>query len=91
MKMTKQTAYVWRESIYKNNFRCKCGTILAKPDGEPLGDTLYETQQKLIICPTCGNVAAVVKEIEVAIPMTGKQGYWGDITDEPLFKEQDDD
>lgn len=91
MKTHKQTAFIWRESIYKNNFKCsKCGTTLADMDGTPKGNVLYDPSEDILVCPKCGQVVAKIKEIEVAVEMQGKQGDWSDFSNEPLFEAKAD-
>ena len=75
----KREAYIWRESVYKNEFKCNdCEEPLADPkDGYPLGTTLYDTEEDLLICPNCGNVVARVEMIDMSDDEpTGLSGSW---------------
>ena len=75
----RKTAFIWRESVYKNDFKCnECGTVLATTSGEPLGTTLYDNRNGNLICPDCGNCVAMTKEIDAPEVVSGKQGYWRD-------------
>lgn len=78
----KQTAFIWRECVYKNNFMCKCGTPLADFGGNPQEDILFMPKENLLLCPHCGQIVAKVKEIEVEVVMSGKQGDWKDFSGE---------
>lgn len=78
--MTRE-AFIWRESVYKNEFRCnECDEPLADAeDGYPLGTTLYDMREDLLICPNCGNVVAKVKIIdEPEDAPVGFRGNWED-------------
>lgn len=57
---------VWRESVYKNNFKCnKCGLDLMK-DGELNQTIRTDKGGKRLYCPRCGNgIAVITGEIEV--------------------------
>lgn len=51
----KQTAHIWKESIYKNKFRCSCGNQLADPEnGAPKGYVLCDPEKQTIYCNKCG-------------------------------------
>ena len=78
--MTRE-AFIWRESVYKNTFKCnECGEPLADAnDGYPLGTTLFDTRENLLICPNCGNVVARVTTIdETEDAPVGLAGSWED-------------
>lgn len=75
----KKTAFIWRESVYKNDFCCShCGTAVGMSNGEPLGSTLFSESQGLLFCPDCKTVVAKITEIDAPEDMTGKQGNWED-------------
>ena len=60
----KTTAIIWRESVYKNNFVCSCGYEFMK-DGELAETMLYDTAQKMLVCPRCKKrVAMIVDDYE---------------------------
>ena len=63
----KANVFIWRESIYKNNFVCSCGEELMR-DGELNNTILYDEKRRMLVCPRGKkNVAIVTKEpIEVA-------------------------
>ena len=75
-----KTAFIWRESVYKNQFKCNiCGNQLADPvTGEPKPLTLVSMRWGIIQCPRCRNVAAKIQMMEVPEGMSGLQGYLGD-------------
>lgn len=63
--MKAMMAIVWRESIYKNGFKCSCGKQLVT-DGKIERDVLYNPHDKLLFCPECHNLVAMLKgEVEV--------------------------
>ena len=65
----KKTGYIWRESVYKNGFKCSCGRLLMK-DGKPInviashaiGDDSDDTY---LFCIGCNKSVALIKEVEV--------------------------
>jgi predicted RNA-binding Zn-ribbon protein involved in translation (DUF1610 family) len=80
----KREAFIWRESVYKNVFKCnECGEPLADAnDGYPLGTTLFDTRENLLICPNCGNVVAKVITIdEPEDAPVGLVALWGNLED----------
>lgn len=72
-------AIIWRESVYKNEFRCNvCKKKLANNlTGEPFDDVFMGTKDgvKFVICPDCKNPVAYCKpyygELEA-----GLHGEW---------------
>ena len=50
-------AIVWRESIYMNNYLCKCGKKLWS-DGDAAGDLLVDIDNGGMYCPECGWLVA---------------------------------
>lgn len=75
--MMKVHPIIWRESVYKNDFVCRCGEQLMK-DGEISKAILYDEVLRFLICPKCkNNVALLSKElIEVDENIEYKQGLW---------------
>lgn len=72
----KVPAIVWRESVYKNDFKCSCGFPLMT-EGTINRDVLYNPHDKLLICPKCQKVVAKLKgEMEVAVEGTQMKGKW---------------
>ena len=60
-----KTQLVWRESVYKNGFKCLlCQTQIADEKGNPAeyGGVEFEN---LILCPRCKFVCGWLKDIEV--------------------------
>lgn len=77
--MAIKRAYVWRKSVYDNNYRCaKCGNLLF--DGKkPVNVTWrYINDKKCIFCNKCNDVVAYSMMIVAPEAMSGKQGYFGD-------------
>ena len=73
----KRTAIIWREGVYKNGFKCgNCGTVLAAADGTPADDTFVDVDEGLLICPGCGLIVAVTKEVDLSEDIRGLQGDW---------------
>ncbi len=65
---TVRTAFIWKESIYKNGFKCSCGNQLASQEtGEPLGHVLVDTEMNIIICNKCMKPAACFGEMETEL------------------------
>jgi len=58
-----KTAVVWRESVYKNNFRCShCGTPLLNPATKAHTDELMiNPEGTALYCGKCGTLVAVLK------------------------------
>ena len=73
----KAPVIVWRESVYKNDFKCSCGFPLMTAEGKIDRDVLYNPHDKLLICPRCQKVVAKLKgEMEVAEEGTQMKGKW---------------
>lgn len=54
-----KTVIVWRESVYKNDYICRCGKKLFEGKNIP-DDMLFDTETDELICPECGwNVARI--------------------------------
>jgi len=78
----KVTAIIWRESVYKNDFTCSCGYDFMK-DGELAETMLYDTKQKVLVCPRCKKrVAKIIENYEtddkniVEGRMDNLRGHW---------------
>ena len=77
--MEERMCFIWRESVYKNKFKCNiCGTLIADENGEPRPNALVSPKFGMIQCPLCRNVVAHIKMMEVPEGMSGLQGYLGD-------------
>lgn len=73
--------FVWRESVYKNGFKCKCGNLLADPQtGEPKGYVRADVEGQTIYCNKCGQPVCCFGEMETDLPA----GMHGDINS--IFK-----
>jgi len=79
----KKTAIVWRESVYKNDFRCNnCKKKLAD-DGVPIETALLvapdypQKDQDTLICGDCKNPVAIMSLVETDLE-GGMYGYIGD-------------
>lgn len=60
----KQAAYIWRKSMYDNDFKCnQCGTVCVGSDGAPNNNTLWANG--LLFCRTCKNLIAKVTIVDV--------------------------
>ena len=67
---------IWRESVYKNGFKCSCGERLMK-DGIMKENLLFDPVENLVICPKCKKVVAMIKgEHEVPDGKTKMMGRW---------------
>lgn len=73
--------YIWKESIYKNDFRCnKCKKKLADK-GQPIEDALMIAEDfptkghHTIFCADCKNTVAVMSVVDTDL----KSGLYGDI------------
>ena len=70
----KKAVYVWRESVYKNDFRCSCGKILFEhgepADGEKVDEIGY------LYCGNCGKCVARVATVEMLPEETGMMGNY---------------
>ena len=76
--MKAMMAIIWRESVYKNGFKCSCGNQLMT-DGKIERDVLYNPHDKILICPKCHEVVAMIKDdVEVDDPDNWKRGKWTD-------------
>lgn len=74
----KAPVIVWRESVYKNGFKCSCGYPLMA-EGKIDRKVLYNPHEKILICPECQKVVAMLKgEMDVDDNAEGMQmkGKW---------------
>ncbi len=77
----KREAFVWRASVYKNDFKCnQCGYKLAgdNSDGEPNGDVLITDKPigrgHQMFCPKCNNFVAYTQTVDVEEGASGLMG-----------------
>ena len=76
-KIEKYTAYIWRESIYKDNFSCWCGyKLFDAKKGLPSKDLIEK--DGLLTCPKCGLLVGKVMEIEDVKGLPTMGGAWSD-------------
>lgn len=68
----RKRAVVWRESIYKNGFRCRCGTVLL--EGEKLTKSTEIDPDGFVRCRNCDYSAGVLADVEVRPEDTGMMG-----------------
>lgn len=66
---------VWRESVYKNDFKCSCGYQLMT-EGKIDRSVLYNPHEKILICPECQKVVAMLKGEMEAEEGTHMKGKW---------------
>ena len=75
----KKVVTVWRESVYKNHFKCNiCGRQIADENGNPIGRQRGNIFEGILQCPQCFNVVARYEEVDVPEGMTGLQGNCDD-------------
>lgn len=70
-------AIVWKESIYKNDFKCKCGAVLADENGKPtdnVGVNGENSDDPRLFCIKCKELVGVEKEVDT--DMSGKCGHY---------------
>ena len=72
--MAKKVAVLWKESIYKNGFRCTCGQQLTE-NNIAFVDDPRSNGGKGVFCNNCKRLVAYAKEVETNIPA----GMYGDI------------
>lgn len=74
-------AIIWKESIYKNNFKCKCGAKLADNSGVPtnnLGGSAEDTEDNRLFCMKCKNLVAVERYVPIDVGEGSHlMGNWG--------------
>lgn len=79
-------AFIWRKSIYDNNFKCnRCGAKLFDEEyGMPTGNCGFNGEDETdnrIFCVKCKNLVATMKYIPTD-DSTMLQGFWSDRVDE---------
>lgn len=85
----KQMVFVWRESVYKNDFSCKCGTKLAGETGYPTEDVVVnanDPHDKRLFCGKCKELVGVYKVVDANLE--GKQGRYDEEKFGKLFEEK---
>lgn len=73
-------AVIWRESVYKNDFRCNVCKEKLSNNGVPSEEILSDEEGRVLYCPTCRNCVAYVKDIEIDLP-SGLYGNWKEFCD----------
>ena len=77
----KKLGFIWKESIYKNGFKCSCGNQLADLEtGEPKGYVLVDEESRVIYCNKCRSPVCCFGEMETDL----EPGLHGNI--EEAFK-----
>lgn len=73
-------AIIWRESVYKNGFKCnECGAQIADSEtGEPLDNTPFSPLGNFLFCPSCLNPVAQLEVVDVSEDVQGLQGDYED-------------
>jgi len=64
----KRTVFVWKESVYNNDFTCKCGAKIADDDGRPTENVGMNPEEKYdirLFCMKCRDLIGVMKEVDV--------------------------
>lgn len=63
----KENVIVWKESVYKNGFRCKCGNVLIKDQTLSEENTYggFNGFRKMVYCKKCNAPVAYMKYMEV--------------------------
>ena len=72
---------VWRESVYKNEFRCLCGAFLADVDGSHYEDNVFAEKlgfRTYLHCKECLKPVAYLETADLPEDMEGKQGNIND-------------
>ena len=54
-----KNAIVWRESIYKNDYKCSCGKVLFE-NNDIAKDVLVDVERDELYCPNCMKRVAVL-------------------------------
>ena len=80
-------ATVWRKSIYKNNYKCKCGHKLSENGDEPDHCLIFAEMQEMVIkskpwsevlspcfCPKCHKIVGYMQKVDVPEDIAGAQG-----------------
>lgn len=72
-------ALIWRESIYKNEFKCKCGYKLYKPYKNELAhDIILDITNATLCCPRCGWLVGKMVDMGETDLEPGLYGLWQD-------------
>lgn len=78
--MTRPTkAFIWRQSIYENDYKCKCGYRLFNEfKGDLSRDVLIDTasDEKWLYCPKCGLCVGRMVDMGETDMQSGRYGYW---------------
>ena len=78
-------AIIWKESIYKNDFKCdSCGELLSNENGLPNDNTGFDANpyqpQDILYCCSCKEPVAIIREYEGDLPPGTLCGKWeGDL------------
>jgi transcription elongation factor Elf1 len=79
----KKNVVVWRESVYKNKFKCnQCGHQVGDAEtGAIKDDTLVDEKNECpyIFCSKCKNAVAYFKEMEIPENASGLMGNIDDL------------
>ena len=72
----KKWTYVWKESIYKNGFKCACGNVLADSEGNPSDNLLFEDGgfRKWLYCDKCLKPVAYLRYMNLPEDAEGMMG-----------------
>lgn len=70
----RKTAIIWRESIYKNGFRCRCGSVLFA--NEKLTNSAGIDSDGFVRCLNCNHTAGIMAEIEMKPEEGGMMGNY---------------
>ena len=78
-------AIIWRESIYKNRFKCDtCYEVLADENGQPTDNVGFDAdtshRQDVLYCCKCKQPVAFIKDYEGDLLPGTMAGEWkGDL------------
>lgn len=73
----KKRVIIWKESVYKNRFTCKCGNQIADENGELIsGKSMIEVTsfRRYIYCKKCLKPVAHLTMMEVPEDAAGLMG-----------------
>ena len=71
------TAFIWRQSIYENDFKCKCGyKLFDTSKNEPARDVLIDQIDNYMYCPKCGLAVGKIVDMGETDMKSGLYGYW---------------
>lgn len=76
----KKRAYIWKKTIYNNNFTCKCGNKLVDENGEVTEGLLIEQTsfRTYVYCNKCLKPVAFIRYMEVPEETHGLMGNIND-------------